>query len=75
MQTIISCTHTNFGADLNSRIGHRFISRILIFVQPSKTNFHAYLFSRRLLSQIQAGQNIFEIIGFDRSFVNNEIEP
>ena len=36
---------TNFRADLISRIWHRFISRVLIFAQRSKTNFRAYLFS------------------------------
>ena len=38
--------HTNFRADLILRSGHRFISRVLILAQHSKTNFRAYFVSR-----------------------------
>ena len=63
--------HTNFRADLISCIRHRFISRVLIFAQPLKTNFRTYLFSRwAIFSNLNRPYFFFKELGFDRSFIN-----
>ena len=61
---------TNFRADLISCIGHRFISRELIFAQGSKTNFPAYIFSLTAIFSNLNSPKYFKEIGFDRSLIN-----
>ena len=55
---------------LFSRIGHQFISRVLIFAQRLKTNFRAYLFLRTAIFSNLDKPKYFKEIGFDRSFIN-----
>ena len=64
------CIRTNFRADLISRIGHRFILRVFIFGQLSKTNFRAFLFSRTTIFSNLNKPKYFKEIGFDRIFIN-----
>ena len=65
---LIYLIRTNFRADLISRIGHRFISRVLIFAQRSKTNFRTYLFSRTAIFSNLNSPKYFKKIGFDLEF-------